>query len=467
MQLSFGCVIVNFEVREMDAKGMNQVFDTLCKKLQDWHGLVYSEFGEEKNMRLFSMYYRVVKIQLVYSRRWEDLAPPSVLYCRVFLRKNEPVYFHLTDVLGYLNIKDFRACCFPYIANEQRMKAAINALMAVLDDHLEEIQTFALSSGAEELLKQWYSNGLISSNNELLPAEQLEKPIPEAITMMLKTQEAFRVSRYTAMGAYQSFINGQREEAIRGYEKLSKKGLTQYEWALLEFLKSKESVGFLPIPPSCRNPVSYKQPMGSKEDFLGVCVCWLVTAALMCATIAIANGVINRGAVYVYGIEWYFGILLSMLCGLFGYMGFRREILRRVPGKNKQQRNEMLDMEKPSRVISGIAKVVAIAALVGGLYCCLSFPQMSDRFYDTYGTYYTQAGTERFEYADVTQAYCISARYNVYGDRVERSSCVLILKDGRQIDLDGCGDAENQRKLIGELIPGMVILEVDSDRDLP
>lgn len=79
--------------------------------------------------------------------------------------------------------------------------------------------------------------------------------------------------------------------------------------------------------------------------------------------------------------------------------------------------------------------------------------------------------TEREEYRfeDIEKVYRVSARYNIYGDRIERASYVAVMKDGRHFDFDGSSDMERTEK---ELLPmlkalGIPIGEVDSERDIP
>ena len=445
---------------------LTQVFEQVCDCLQWPEEPLTIAFEREKNMVACAVYFRRIRVDLVYSRKWEDLAPPSVLYARVYPNKNDWFYVQLHVLLGYLDKKDFRVCCFPGIENAERMAACVRQLAEIVTDHLEEMASFADSEQCVQLRRRWMGPGLFGGEDENVFIEP--EPLEESQgKWMLNIQEALYVARVTRLKPYQAFLRGDREKALQGYGKLKKKGLLQYEWALTRFLESPESEGFVPMPKQCVSGIAWDTAKKQKVDLPGMAGCFVFFAIFFCALIAALNAWYGQGTVYMYTIRWHYGLVLAPLCALLGYSAFRRELLAGFPGLGHKKRQEMVATEKPAKTLYAIAKLFFGVVLVGCLVFCVSMHEMADRFYDTYGTYYSQLGEERFEYADVTQVYHISARYNEYGDRVERASCVLILADGRQIDLDGCGDADNQLAMVARLMPGVPVVEVDSDRDLP
>ena len=73
------------------------------------------------------------------------------------------------------------------------------------------------------------------------------------------------------------------------------------------------------------------------------------------------------------------------------------------------------------------------------------------------------------KYSDIYRVYHISARYNEFGGRVERSSYVILFTDKTSLDLDGYTTIEFTEKEILPLLKekGFKINTVDSERDLP
>ena len=107
----------------MDVTALKEEFMALCRPLADRPEFVHTEFEAGKKACAFSMLLRASRIELVYCWKWEVLAPPSVLFCRVYLNKNVPLFLHLPELICELGEEDFRTCYFPCIESVQRMRA--------------------------------------------------------------------------------------------------------------------------------------------------------------------------------------------------------------------------------------------------------------------------------------------------------------------------------------------------------
>lgn len=442
---------------------LEQEFLRLCREWADRPDVFHTEVIHEKNLAAFSALFRVIRVELVYSRKWETVAPPSVLYCRVYLSKNDPVYLHLPELLSYLDTGDYRACYFPCIESAQRMEDCFRALTRIVDDHIPAAQQLASTDRGREVMERWAEGGF--SEDPEGKEESQDGPIDwDTMLWARKLQESFMVSRHTTLDAYEAFLNGDREKAIEKYEKMRKNGLSIYEKGLLEFLRSEAAQDFSPMPPECYAYGAYKKTAkGDKTDLKGLFLLYAGFAVLFCGLLAVINGFLARDTLYFYGIEWWFGGVLAVVPALFGYFAFQKKLRSLLGGGN-----EFLDAAKSSRFAARLAAVAFTVAMAGCIWFCATVPGMSFRMYDDYAVYYSEEETlKQFAYAQVEEIYCISARYNSYGDRVERASCVLILEDGRQVDLDCNGSVEEQLAVVRQLFPELEILELDSDRDLP
>lgn len=437
-------------------------FESLGRELASRIDALYFEVSRAKKAHVLSLTLRTVKLQLVYCWRWTDMAPPSVLYCRVFPSKNHPVYLHLPEVLHYLEAKDFRACYFPYIESEQRMEVCFQALTDILVEHLLEIEKIGASNRAGEILKEQLLRLTDDENTDL--SDEWTKGL---IRSMQEKQDWIYVMTFTTMQGYDAFLRGDRERAIKSYRKRKQNDLLPYEKELCDFLAAGGEVQ--PMPPECYAAAEYQKYAGQKQDWKMIFLLYPVFAVFFCALLGAVNTFLARGAWYYSGVPWWFGTILGLMPPIFGYPLLQKYLIGLVNRNNRKKAMdffEITDHQKWLRWFSGILLAVTMGLT---FWFCLAVPNMSLRLYDGYGYYYTEEeNTERFEYSEVTEVYHISARYNEYGGRVERPSYVLVLSDGRYIDLDlEFGDLEGQRQVVADLFPELTILQVDSDRDLP
>ena len=72
---------------------------------------------------------------------------------------------------------------------------------------------------------------------------------------------------------------------------------------------------------------------------------------------------------------------------------------------------------------------------------------------------------EIIEYEDIENIYYLKARYNEYGEKIDRSSYVLHMKNDDYIDLDGYTSIEVSEKEILPLL-NLEVISVESEREL-
>lgn len=433
-------------------------FVKLAMDLGSEMGALYCAVEKEKKKQVVSLYFRAVKLQLVYSCKWTDIAPPSVLYCRVFPDKNCPVFLQLPEMLHYLQAEDFRACYFPYIETRDRMERCFRALADILGTHLPAMEELGASDKAEQLLQDWLKREL---GEEVLP-EKVDLPFVSETAVM--TEFAW-VGTFTIMDAYQAFLRGDLEKAKRLYRK--KKALSPYEEDLLQFLDAGGTVE--PMPPECYAAEDFQRFTGQKQDLKGILLLYPPFAALFCVLLALVDAVLSRGTRFFSSVPWWVGSLLGMMPAVFCYPLLQEQIIALRFRKERKRAQAFLEIANGQKWVKWMSGCFFAIVFALELWFCFKVPPMAMRMYDNHGIYYTEEEKlERFSYDQVTAVYHISARYNVYGDRVERDSYVLLLSDGTAIDLD-CefGDVQGQYQVVSTLFPKHTIQELDSDRDLP
>lgn len=439
--------------------GLENIFLSLCQQNAERYNAVYTEVTQDKRMIGFSLYFRLCRVELVYSRKWETLAPPSVLFARFYLNKNLQVYLQLPELLGFLGAKDYRACYFPYIETPERMADCMEALMAVVGDYIPVCEKLGNTGEDQRILDRWARDDF-TGNAEKDHQEEIDW---EAMSYFCRFQESVQVSRYTTLNAYRAFLDGKWEKAIKKYEKLRKNGLSPYEVGLVEFLRTQKNRNFQPMPAKCDSAKLYRRgEMGDKTDLIGLGLCFVLLAAFLCGLIALINLFFSRGTLYYFSIDWWFGIFLAAPTSLFGYFAFQRFLRPKLGGSVA-----FLDVQKNPKLNQYLSGAFFAVLLIGCLALCIFLPPMSSRYYADHAVLYVEAGNGTFTYDQVREIYYIQGRYNDFGELVERASCVLVLEDGRQFDLDCDGSPQEQLDMVRHLIPEIPIQELPSDRELP
>lgn len=449
----------------MKPKNLQKDFLRLCRTFEHRLDLLYTQVETEKKTCIFSMYFRAVKIQFVYTWRWSSLAPSNVLFCRIFPRKADDFFLHLPELLPYLNAKDYRACYFPYIESPSRMEACLKQLMLIVEEYIPTLEQLGTTQKTQDIFDDWLKINYLNDKKEKnLPPDD-EKIDVEFLSYFQRFWESLLVTRYTTDDAYEAFLTGNWETSLQHYDK--KKEKDTYEQGLCDFMRENRPENFQPMPPDCFSLPGYKSATRPKNDWKCIGIFYIPCAVLFCGLLAIMNGMFSHETIYYFGVEWWFGLLLGALPAIFGGLFFQKKILSFLNKKENQDHLAYFDMVNNRPWVYKMCFCAFLAATIGCLTFCIALPSMSMRFYDSYGIYYLEENG-RFDYSQIEDIYYIEARYNVYEDRLERPSYVLILDTGVQVDLDACtSDLEIQENLIEDLFSEFEIILVDSDKDLP
>ena len=452
----------------MRIEELKQQFMALCRPLADRPDVLYTEFEQDKRACIFTMLLRNTKIQLVYCWKWENVAPPSVLYCRVYLNKNVPLYLHLPELICALGTQDFRACYYPCIENTRRMDACFRALMAVVDDYIPQAEALAISGQDNEIMERqfqvdFWGNALGQDDKSWHYYDPDARSVMET---MDRLSECIMVDRFTGMDAYQAFLTGDWEKSLKKYKKLEKGGLSQYEKDLCAFMAQPENRTFQAMPPECMAILDYRKiASGSIRDLGYMLLCAIPWSLVFCALIAAANWLMARGTVSFFGAHPLCGLIPGLACGVFGYILLQKQILRLLKRRRELDFAEMMDHHPKIRQLGAIIFALVLAVSLG---FSVAMPLMGSRFYEDHALIYEEGlRSNRVEYSEIREIYYIQGRYNDYGDLISRPSYVLILRSGEAIDLDCTASVKKQMELIETIFEDFTVIEVESDRNLP
>ena len=198
--------------------------------------------------------------------------------------------------------------------------------------------------------------------------------------------------------------------------------------------------------------------------FLTMIVLYPVFALIGCLLMGVLQLIYSYDTLCWFGPSWHEGFLLGGIPVVVGGIALRRlviPILNRKSSKMQLDFDDILNGTGWDRFTKGIFLIVVIASLVW------SFSWAGDcvQLYEDHG----KVEGEVFAYEDVEAVYYISARNNTDGDRIERPSYVIELRDGTQIDFNKYADVEDTavQALPIFLNLGLEPIELDSNRDLP
>lgn len=450
----------------MAENAMSARFRELCGELRARDDVLYLEFARERKMEICTVYFRAAKIQLIYCRKWELLAPPSVLFARVSFSKNSPAFLHLPELIAYLGREDYRACYFPYLETPMRLEAAFGTLIGILDDYLPDLERMAVTGEGDDMIRRAQTLNFFDDREAPFEAAVEDETVYRRTTEYLDVMfECLMVGRFT-MDAYESFVMGRWDQALKRYRKMDKSGLSAYERGLIRFMEDSKNRGFRAMPPECSAHSGYQKASGTWKDLLGMLMLWMSVSAVLCGLTILGNGFLSRGTVFFFGMPWWFGMLLAPFPAVLAYAVFQKKILVWMKRQDEVAYVSMSEESHP--ILTRILRILLIASVVGCLGFTVYMLGMNERFYPDHGVCLGEEGGKvAFSYSEIESLCFIESRYNVYGDRVNRGSWVIVLKDGVFFDLDGNASRKQQEQLVETLFAEYPQKRLDSDRDLP
>ena len=452
----------------MRTKDIEKLFIKRCEEYAKGMGAIDTQIDRDKEQTCFSIYFAISRITFVYRTKVSEFDHPSTLYARIHLKKNRDVFFHIPELLSFLEIEDFRAFCFPYIENEKRFNVCFDALINLLNDHWKEFENIVLQGRYEELqnLQKDRLFKFHELNEEIINEHNdYEKEVFQA--ELSDWHESFEfLFRYTTNTDYYSFCLGKIQKAKKKYaKKVEKDKATDYEKMLLEFISKPENAGFRPMPDECFAYRDSQAYLYGKDGFpcswQTVAISMLFGVALFVSAALLVSWLLSRGTIGYFGAVA--GVPIAVL--------MPERIKVALKDKKAKFNNEFQDIVESEKWTS-FTKYLVHGAIAILLTFTVWLSSMSMRLYDTYGQYPTMdkpIGWTDFKYADIDNVYYITARYNTYGDRIDRPSYVIVMKDGTIIDFDGYTSVEKTEEIMLPILEkySIEIINVDSGKDIP
>lgn len=417
--------------------------------------------------------FSLIKIEFRYVKKESVLEVPSSLYCVIHLHKNSELHYHLVDILPYLKEKNLNRCYFTAIENTGRLETAFEELTTIIDGTITEIEELAaddseIKAKLFDSYKAFYK--LKETDLDFSKAENPREADHDFLIRLQKNRDKLLLMRFSTASGYGDLLKGNTKKAVRYYKKQNAKGcLFEYEKLLLEMLTSDKN-NQLDIVSEKANSQELYNNLGRFSSYIKAFLAvYIPTAIIFCVLFALYNHVVSRDTLFVFGVPWFAGVLPAGLCSIFGAISF----FAYMPNKkiSTAQRKEIIKIAVP-KWVRAFTPVVFGASVAVSIFFAVILMSTNLRFYEdriscTRGDFITKHYS--YSYDEIDSVYYISARYNPYGERLERASYVILLTDKTVIDFDGYTSIEQTEEKAIPLLEskGFKAVKVDSDLDLP
>ena len=411
-------------------------FILLCKDFTKKRNDVLDEtFEETKKLCKYTIECNCYILEFRYIKKESAFFKPSSLYCVIHLRKNSVVYYHLTDIIPFLEHKTFKSCYFWNIESPERLNSCFESLTSNLEKVTSQLSPYLLDDSI--LLEALFDNykTIYSLKETDIDFDKIEDPEDYAQSYFLSLQnmrDGYIFSRYCNFAPYALLLKSKVDKALEKYEKLNQKNkLLEYEKQLIKHITSSENGEFNIFEESCDTSGAEKliTPLSGVLEFL---IVFAIASIFFCGIFAIYNSIISVDTLIVLSAPWYLGFLCAGLCSVFGAIALvaNKPIPNRFLTKKERKDFSNILVSKGVKKFSFIIFVISIAvSIVFAIMILIS----NVRFYEDNISFENKT----YSYDNIYSVYYIESRYNVYDERIERASYVILFDDKTSLDLDG------------------------------
>lgn len=443
-------------------------FILLCKDFAKKRNDVLSETFEEtkKNCKYIIECYGYI-IEFRYVKKESAFFKPSSLYCVIRLRKNSVVYYHLTDIIPFLEHKTFKSCYFWNIESQERLNHCFESLTSNLEQVTSQLSPYLLDDSIflEALFENYKT--IYSLKETDIDFNKIEDPEDYAQTYFLSLQnmrDGYIFSRYCNFAPYALLLKNNVDKALEKYEKLSKKNkLLEYEKHLINHIINSEICEFSAFELSCDTSAAEKliTPLSGILEFA---IVFFISSIFFCGVFAIYNLIISINTLVVLSAPWYLGFLCAGLCSVFGAIALVSNKL--FPNKHltKKERKDFSNI-LISKGVKKFSCIIFALSIVVSMFFAIMILISNVRFYDDKISFENKT----YQYDNVDSVYYIESRYNVYDERIERESYVILFDDKTSLDLDGFTSIRFTEQEVLPLLSkkGISIKSATSEKELP
>ncbi|MBQ7035647.1 MAG: hypothetical protein IJN34_07925, partial [Clostridia bacterium] len=254
------------------------------------------------------------------------------------------------------------------------------------------------------------------------------------------------------------------DKALEKYEKLDQKNkLLEYEKHLINHIIHSENHEFSAFESSCDTSAAEKliTPLSGLLEFA---IVFAISSIFFCGAFAIYNLIISINTLVVLSAPWYLGFLCAGLCSVFGAIA----LVANKPFPNKYlTKKERIDFSNIliSKGVKKFSCIIFALSIAVSMFFAIVILISNVRFYDDKISFENKT----YHYDNIDSVYYIESRYNIYDEKIERASYVILFDDKTSLDLDGFTSIQFTEQEVLPLLSkkGINIKSAMSEKELP
>ncbi len=414
---------------------------------------------EDKKFTRWTITLNILQIDFMYMKKSFVGCPVSTLYSRIYLYKNASIFYNIPEIIDAIDDKDFKCYYFSYIESKERMEACFNVLKDFYVNNMSRLKELSMDSETQALLM---NRKKLEMKNILDIKDENEKEFfdDEQIVwynLLIDHEENTTLYKYTRYTAYIEYLGGNYEKSLKLYEKaVESNSLTAYEKRLINHIKELDAEEYEALPEECASVIAVKDYDGNKNDgisyLLNMLLCYVFFSVLFFIIGSVIIGVLDKGTVYSTVPPAFYSLIPAGFPAIFGALKFRRQLAYITRRKNIQEALAF-DTLLVGKKTNALANISFILSFAFGFAFLVWLPFLSIRYYDNHLVYnegeeFLSFKTEKVEYQHIDDIYYVQGRYNPYGDYIDRESYVIVLSDGKKLDLDGYTSVKDTEEYI-------------------
>lgn len=448
---------------------LSNEFISACKDfVKERSDVLGEEIEDNRKVCKYKITFYNYVVEFRYVKKEANFFKSSALYCVLYLRKNSVIYYHLTDIIPFLENKTFKSCYFWHIENSERLKNCFKSLTATLENVTSQLKPFLLDDTVllEALLNDYKMiYNLKEGDIDFSKIEDSDDYAHSFFISLQNMRDGYIFSRYSNFAPYDLLLKNKVDKALVKYEKINQKNkLLEYEKHLIDHIVHSNGREFRAFDADCDTSAAAEKLANPLTVLIEFLIVFTVSSIFFCGIFAIYNLIISVDTIVVLSAPWYIGFLCAGLCSVFGAIAMTAN--HPIPIKHLSKK-EITDFTNIlfSKGVKKFASASFIISLLVSVFFAFAILTSNVRFYDNEIKFEGKS----FHYDDIDSVYYIEARYNIYDERIERGSYVILFDDKTSLDLDGFTSIEFAEKEVLPLLKkkGFNIKSVDSEKNLP
>lgn len=434
--------------------------EVFCKKTKGSFYEIEKEYkGEAKPINLKYMaakvYYNSLVVKFIYTAHGTLNVVNSILGAVISFGKNEKApEIPLPLFADYCNADIASPMYIPLITNEKGMEQAFDCIGGVLHQLLP--RAIEISYNPEKK-----TNILKNFVKEIKAIFDI-RSVNFAAGMEIYN---FFQLRFTST-AFINYINGNLQLAIQQLEK--EKNPTAYEKRVLEIWKSQQQAAVDNLPAIVENTKTYNKKGVQKtnwKEFGLLVLSWILLTPLtslfytgiyfLLYVFEKRGSVLVLGPVYNYPFCIVFGFVTAIALSYFTMLRIYKWFFKR----DFQKYCELYSIQNGGKADRFMKHFAGILCVIGVLGCILmvkwNVKFMPDGIIDN--TRFLSVKGDYYSADEIQEVYYKPVRVNDFDETLDAPSYVIVLKNGKEIDLYEYGEIKDYESALLEILQDIPI----------